>query len=108
MLKYQKTKFKEKSQLSYATLEDIHKAVLRIFVPSDLATFNDLLLQSCAPYSVIRTSSDYKKDFEDTSTGLYHLREVFKERYGFLLESAKLTENERSYPAFNFKKGDLL
>ena len=35
------------------------------------------------------------------------MREVFKERYGFLLESAKLTENERSYPAFNFKDGGL-
>jgi hypothetical protein len=107
LLTHKSATYRDRSQVPWASLEDICQVLLHMFVPHDLSTFNELLLQSCRPYRVQRTQGDLKKDFKKTRSLIYTLREAFKERYKFLLDAAKATGNIRSIPACSFKEGGL-
>ena len=93
--------------MAHAPLEHIYEVLLHLFKPRDLQTFNELLFTSCLPYRVKRPPGDHKKEFESTRSSIYILKRAFMERYKFLVEAAKKTNNERSIPAFSFKDAGL-
>ena len=107
LLTHLSSTYTDRSQVAYAPLEHIYEVLLHLFKPRDLQTFNELLFTSCLPYRVKRPPGDHKKEFESTRSSIYILKRAFMERYKFLVESAKKTNNERSIPAFSFKDAGL-
>ena len=52
LLMHKSSKFRDIRDVHKATLRDIYNMAQLLFLPLDLATFNDMLFQSCRPYAV--------------------------------------------------------
>ena len=101
------TIYRDKNDVSWASLEDISQMLLHVFVPYDLITFNELLFNATRSYRVQKPAGDVKRGFENMRSKIYTLRESFRERYRFLVEAAKATNNDRAIPALSFKDEGL-
>ena len=99
----QPTKYLDANDASRANLQDIYQVVQHMFSPLDLQSFNQMLYESCKPYQPFFHPSDFKK----TKTAIYNMKDIFMERYKFLVAAAKRTNNAGALPAFTFKQGGL-